>query len=87
LAKKLAHQSQSSTVLALPEAEQKKVAAAGTGNWFGENLKAEGAANGSSSGGGVGRYLKRTRETLPDAVPADEPSKKRKTGWGDFTGW
>lgn len=82
----MAHQSQSSTVLAPLETEQKKADDTGS-NWFGESLKSAGVANNSDTAGGVGKYLKRARETAADASAMDEPSKKRKVGWGDFSGW
>ncbi|KIM34155.1 hypothetical protein M408DRAFT_91365 [Serendipita vermifera MAFF 305830] len=91
LAKRLERQSQASATSA-SDAERKRTSGAGTGNWFGETIKAAGSTAGATenTGSGVGKYLKRARETpVNAAVPVDEPShKKRKAaGWGDFSGW
>jgi len=95
LAKKLAHQSQTSTTLAPSETEQRKAGVEGTVNWFGEavgpkalNSPAPSIGSGASGGAGVGKYLKRAREAPATSETADDRnSKKRKVGWGNFEGW
>lgn len=93
LARKLAHQSGESTASAPSEAEKRRTDIASSGNWFGENIRDASRPSGGSSGAtGVGKYLnlKRPREVATVAsgvVTADEPSKKRKVGWGDFSNW
>ncbi|KAG8818445.1 Peptidyl-prolyl cis-trans isomerase cyp8 [Serendipita sp. 401] len=93
LAKKLAHQAQESALLAPSAAKHKRTIADESGNWFGEAIKGaaantRGEGSGSGSGSGVGKYLKRAREdSASGTAPQDEPSKKRKMGWGDFSGW
>ncbi|CAG7847412.1 Peptidyl-prolyl cis-trans isomerase-like 2 {ECO:0000305} Short=PPIase; {ECO:0000250/UniProtKB:Q08752}; {ECO:0000250/UniProtKB:Q13356}; AltName: Full=Cyclophilin-60; AltName: Full=Cyclophilin-like protein Cyp-60; AltName: Full=Rotamase [Serendipita indica DSM 11827] len=96
LAKKLAHQQQSasSSSLAasasLSEAERKKAEAERAGNWFGEVIKpSSSAANGSSGGGGsgVGKYLQLKRPREGGGQDVGSETKKRKVGWGDFSGW
>jgi hypothetical protein len=76
-------------VLAPSESDKRRADVANAGNWFGESIKGNSVSNdGLSVGTGVGKYLKRSREiSTTEPVIADEPSKKRKTGWGDFSGW
>jgi peptidyl-prolyl cis-trans isomerase-like protein 2 len=71
------------------ESDKRRADVANAGNWFGESIKGNGVSNsGSSVGTGVGKYWKRSRETsTTEPAITDEPSKKRKTGWGDFAGW
>lgn len=61
-------------------------------NWFGLKVGSNSAAfgTGESGGGGVGKYLsslKRPVETPPAASAAETSHKKRKVGFGDFSGW
>lgn len=89
MARKLAHQAQASIGVTPSVSEKRKADGANAGNWFGESIKGNNAADGgSSTSAGVGKYLKRTRDaaTIGTTAP-EEPSKKRKIGWGDFTGW
>ncbi|KAG6818032.1 hypothetical protein H0H87_009187 [Tephrocybe sp. NHM501043] len=59
-------------------------------NWFGVKVGAEKAAIPEDGAGeGIGKYLnlKRPQGSLVTSVGVDESRKKRKTGFGDFTGW
>ncbi|PVG03269.1 cyclophilin-like protein [Serendipita vermifera] len=89
LAKKLAHQAQSSAMLGASQASQNQNDKTDTRNWFGESIKAsENTTGPAGTSSGVGKYLKRAREPgTSEAVTSEAPSKKRKTGWGDFSGW
>ncbi|KAF6766522.1 peptidylprolyl isomerase-like protein 2 [Ephemerocybe angulata] len=69
---------------AQPEKEKDDV------NWFGLKVGSNNAAfgTGETGGGGVGKYLslKRSADASAASGTADG-SKKRKTGFGDFSGW
>ncbi|KAG6862412.1 hypothetical protein C0995_011852 [Termitomyces sp. Mi166 len=56
-------------------------------NWFGVKVGSDGPS--ATESGGVGKYLnlKRPQITMTSSGVADEPRKKRKTGFGDFSGW
>lgn len=64
-------------------------------NWFGTKLGSGpdlSSGTGAGSAGGVGRYLnlKRPLDGAPNPIgknPAEEGTKKRKLGFGDFEGW
>ncbi|KAH0590867.1 Peptidyl-prolyl cis-trans isomerase-like 2 [Termitomyces sp. J132] len=56
-------------------------------NWFGVKVGSDSSS--AAESGGVGKYLslKRPQVTTTQNGAADEPRKKRKTGFGDFSGW
>lgn len=62
-------------------------------NWFGEAVGSKApndpspAIGSSAFGGGVGKYLKRARESTATGEGEDRNAKKRKVGWGTFEGW
>ncbi|KAJ3721520.1 cyclophilin-like domain-containing protein [Lentinula raphanica] len=55
-------------------------------NWFGVKVGSEVPANDKIVSGGVGKYLNLKRPQSTSAV-SEEPSKKRKLGFGNFDGW
>ncbi|KAF7339562.1 Cyclophilin-type peptidyl-prolyl cis-trans isomerase [Mycena sanguinolenta] len=57
-------------------------------NWFGVKVGSGDSAFGTTTGGGVGKYLnlKRPREAVADPGASDS-KKKRKTGFGSFDNW
>ncbi|KAG8834163.1 Peptidyl-prolyl cis-trans isomerase cyp8 [Serendipita sp. 399] len=87
LAKKLAHQAQESALLVPSMEKRKRAAAEESGNWFGEAIKGSTTTvGGGAAGSSIGKYLKRTRDNST-LEAQEEPSKKRKVGWGDFSSW
>ncbi|KAJ2919248.1 hypothetical protein MD484_g1125, partial [Candolleomyces efflorescens] len=83
-AKKLARRAEATMPEAAPEQKKDDV------NWFGLKVGSSSAAFGTGdTGGGVGKYLnlKRPAETPVAASAPGEPQKKRKLGFGDFSGW
>ncbi|KAF9076166.1 cyclophilin-like domain-containing protein [Rhodocollybia butyracea] len=54
-------------------------------NWFGVKVGSEAPVNDKVEGAGVGKYLNLKRPQT--SVPAEEPSKKRKLGFGNFDSW
>ena len=85
-AKKLARRAEGTKMDEVAEKEKDDV------NWFGLKVGSNSAAfgTGEAGGGGVGKYmsnLKRPVETPAAPMAADSSQKKRKLGFGDFTGW
>lgn len=85
LAKKLAKRAQAQqngSTQTAPEKTQKDDM-----NWFGVKVGSTAATEGEAAGG-VGKYLnlKRPQES-PGSMGVDDPKKKRKIGFGDFSGW
>lgn len=83
-AKKLAKRAEGSKPGEQKEKEKDDV------NWFGLKVGSSNAAfgTGDSGTGGVGKYLNLKRPVEASPAPATESSlKKRKTGFGDFSGW
>jgi peptidyl-prolyl cis-trans isomerase-like protein 2 len=60
-------------------------------NWFGTKVGSHSLASESGRGNsseGVGKYLNLKRPQEGHAIPErDEVKKKRKIGFGDFSGW
>jgi len=56
-------------------------------NWFGLKVGTEKAAFGGEqkAEGGVGKYLMAARPSATEGT--ERPTKRRKTGFGDFEGW
>ncbi|KAJ2921555.1 hypothetical protein H1R20_g15541, partial [Candolleomyces eurysporus] len=82
-AKKLARRAETSKPEAAPEQKDDV-------NWFGLKVGSNSAAFGTGeTGGGVGKYLnlKRPAETTGAVSAPGETQKKRKLGFGDFSGW
>ncbi|KAG6878625.1 hypothetical protein C0993_001148 [Termitomyces sp. T159_Od127] len=84
LANKLAKKAQSKEVNADTSSEKKETDEI---NWFGVKVGSDSAS--AAGSGGVGKYLhlKRSPVTMASCGAADEQRKKRKTGFGDFSGW
>lgn len=82
-AKKLARRAEATKPEAAPEQKDDV-------NWFGLKVGSNSAAFGTGdTGGGVGKYLnlKRPAETPVATSALGESQKKRKLGFGDFSGW
>ncbi|TEB39030.1 peptidylprolyl isomerase-like protein 2 [Coprinellus micaceus] len=85
-AKKLARRAEGTKINEAAEKEKDDV------NWFGLKVGSNNAAfgTGEAGSGGVGKYLsnlKRPVETPAALSAADSSHKKRKVGFGDFSGW
>ncbi|KAJ7169768.1 cyclophilin-like domain-containing protein [Mycena filopes] len=55
-------------------------------NWFGVKVGSGDLAVGATTGGGVGKYLKRSQDAVVDQG-GNESKKKRKVGFGSFDNW
>ncbi|KAJ3854088.1 cyclophilin-like domain-containing protein [Lentinula lateritia] len=56
-------------------------------NWFGVKVGSDATVNDKIVDGGVGKYLNLKRPQDVSDIPSEEPSKKRKLGFGNFEGW
>lgn len=94
LARKLARREETDAAKAA-QAVQKETTKDET-NWFGQKVGSTGSSSvagavpaAAPGGGGVGKYLnlKRPADGPTFNAGPDDTKKKRKTGFGDFSGW